>query len=85
VVENPAESRLLACRRLTVPETATTIRSKVQDVECPSRTMQTYHDPDITTPFPLGARHRVGNGVVLAIDMAGVIQAVGTHERTEGD
>jgi hypothetical protein len=69
----------------TVPEIAAPIRSKVSDGERLSRIVQTYHDADITTPFLLGGQHGVGNGVVLAIDMAGVVQALDTYERTEGD
>jgi hypothetical protein len=80
----PRRDRIVIPMR-TVPGTAAPIRSKVQDVERLSRIVQTYHDVDITTPFLLGGQHSVGNGVVLAIDMAGVVQALDAYERTEGD
>jgi hypothetical protein len=60
LVENPADSSTWDCRRLTASEIATPLRPNVQDVEHLSRIVQTYHDPDITTPLALGGDRRVG-------------------------
>jgi hypothetical protein len=86
LVENPADSPSPGYHDgLPVPEMAPGVRAKVQGVEHLGQIVRAFHDPEITMPAPLGGQRRIGHGVVLTLDMAGVVRVVDTQEKADGE